>query len=707
VTGLLTWWVLRRYTTQPGALPGVLQRSPRGRRSLEVVLALTVLAWWLPYGMGVRPEAAVGFLAAATLLAVSVGVAQRRLAVLGVGVVTAALGVVCHPTGFVALAPLLVGLPGIVRVVREGVSTATAWLRGLAVIAPGSVAGVAAFGDGSLNDFLRGQEIFLSIQAQNDWTDEFQRWNFLLLDIAMGSYAKRAAVLLGVASLLWFAVIAAASRRRRTISPQLMLAGQSLAAGFLLLWITPSKWTHHFGALSGLGPAFLTLFLVSLPVLVRALPGPRPGWSAAVPAIGHGRAGFLARHARSERVALLVAAGGPARPGVPVRVRHLLDSPLLWLAVALGLIVLVRVLARRLGLPRNRPWLTALPVLACAFLATTVVYLLGSFAYGALRTLDSYSPWADALTDPFGENCGAAQAIDVPDVEAARPLEPAGDVDGAGGVFVEGAGFYPSSPPPTPPGSGPATHLWGSLEGQVDGDSVGEFASPWFDLPADLATSEELAVLASGKLDGEGNRLTVEYGRSDGDDVRVVSSADITDGSQSAIWRTHRLDVAAARAAGADSVRLLAVDGTTGGPGWLAFTGPSVVPVVSLSDYIPTGAPVATAWQMAFLFPCQRQLDISDGITEPMSYAVMWGDEGVQGVADATWQFNRGGLFSPALRSSSVTLVGGRFPDFPMISTVQVYRVVAPYPTSAYDLEQRRELRWGWQGPDEARWPYT
>ena len=58
------------------------------------------------------------------------------------------------------------------------------------------IALLTAFVDGGLRDFLRGQAIFLSIQAQESWTTEIQRYTFLLTEIPMGNYAKRAAVLL-------------------------------------------------------------------------------------------------------------------------------------------------------------------------------------------------------------------------------------------------------------------------------------------------------------------------------------------------------------------------------------------------------------------------------------------------------------------------------------------------------------------------------
>ena len=705
VTGLLTWFVLRRITTRSGAVPAVLTRSWRGRLSLNLVLGLALLAWWMPYGMGVRPESMVGFLAVLTLLLVSSGIRRRNVVLLSLAVVSAAMSVVAHPTGFVALAPLLAGLPQAIPVLREGSTPLRALARAVVVIAPGAIAGVASFGDGSFNDFRRGQEIFLSIQEQNDWYDEYQRYSLLFNQIPMGSYAKRAAVVLGIVCLLWFAVLGAASRRSGRVSPQLRLAAQSLALAYLLLWITPSKWTHHFGALDGLGPAFLGLFLVSLPVLVRGLPGGlRSGWVVGTAAIGSAVLTFALSLHGPNSWAYSWMMGVPHADQPPfVSFLHL-DSPALWLVGILALVGLVRLAHRPLGLPRRRPWLTALPVAAAVFLAVNVVYLLGSFAYGAVRTTDTYSPWADAVQDPLGSSCGPAKAIDVLDVDAARPLDPVPGTGGPTGVFTAGGGYYPASPPPSDPGTGAAAQVWGSLDGEVDGDDTGDFTSPWFQLPTDLGRDQQLAFLISGKVDDGGNVLTVEYGRGSGAQRQVVSTARVEDQMQTATWRTRQLDLAAARAAGADSVRVVAHDATVGGPGWLAFTGPSVMPVEKLSDYVPAGAPVGTAWQITWLFNCERQVDITDGITEPMQYAVNYTGSG--GLTDAIWQLNRGGLFAPTARDSSLTLVGGRFPDYPGITNVEVYRVHAPYATAAYDLRQQTVQRLGWQGPDEARWPY-
>jgi hypothetical protein len=204
VAGLATWALLRRYVTRPGALPLEVARSAWGRRWAAALLGAAFLAWWLPYGMGVRPEAIVGLLALVSLSAVMTALRTRRLVPVAIAVCAAAFALGCHPTGFVAFGPLLVALPRLVRLVWSGRPRGDGLVRTALVLAPAGLMSAAAFADGSLNDFLRGQAIFLSIQPQDSWEDEYQRYGFLLSPNPMGSYARRAAVLLGIAALVWF-----------------------------------------------------------------------------------------------------------------------------------------------------------------------------------------------------------------------------------------------------------------------------------------------------------------------------------------------------------------------------------------------------------------------------------------------------------------------------------------------------------------------
>jgi arabinosyltransferase C len=60
--------------------------------------------------------------------------------------------------------------------------------------------------------------------------------------------------------------------------------------------------------------------------------------------------------------------------------------------------------------------------------------------------------------------------------------------------------------------------------------------------------------------------------------------------------------------AGADRVRVIAVDGSSDPDGWLALTGPRLRRVVPLTDYLRTAGPVLVNWPIAFVFPCIRDV---------------------------------------------------------------------------------------------------
>ena len=71
------------------------------------------------------------------------------------------------------------------------------------------------------------------------------------------------------------------------------------------------------------------------------------------------------------------------------------------------------------------------------------------------------------------------------------------------------------------------------------------------------------------------------------------------------LWRSIGID-ASAIPAGADRVRIRAVDARTDPLGWLAVTGPRLRSVIGLTDFLADKGPVLVTWPMAFLFPCVR-----------------------------------------------------------------------------------------------------
>ncbi|GAA4688783.1 arabinosyltransferase EmbC [Pseudonocardia yuanmonensis] len=694
VFGLIAWAAVRRFTAT-----ALREAAPDRRwiRSLSrTVLGITFLAWWLPQDMGVRPESAVTVGGALALLGVAVAVRRSRLSVAWLAFVAAAAGFAVHPTGFTALAPIVAGLPALWQLVRTP-SVLGTLARAVAVVSGATVASLLAFTDGAFRDFLRGQEIFLGIQDQNDWADEIQRYNFLLTNIAMGSYAKRVAVLVTVVALLWFAVLVAAARARRLTVPwPLMFSGCTAALAFLLLWPTPSKWTHHFGALAATCSAFLALLIVLGIPLARRLEARLP-----VP--------LLAAVAGSFVLALALAGQGPnawpytwligiRRPEKAPAVSVVeFGDPLWWL---LGLAVIVGILALGARLRGTRDLrlhlLRAVPAMVVLGLLANVVYLVGTFGLAVDRTSGSWSFWGDNFRDPGARDCNAARAVRVLDPAGARTLTPAtGLPEPAEPQGFAADGFPRGDGPPLPPGRGMFAGSWGSFVAR-DGTpeaTTGQVTTPWWDLPTLPADgSAQVAVLAAGTLE-QGNSLVAEFGRRAADGtVRSVDTVPLTDTASDTIWRTFALPDAGGRA---DLVRLTAVDRSGGIGGWLAFTAPAVAQQVPLREALPAGA-VALSWQVAFQFPCLPLPRVADGITEPPRSAVVWGDPSLSGFDDATWQPFRGGLFGQVRRISTGLQLATTLDGVPEDErNLEVYLFDPPYPADAYDLARGERVTGG------------
>jgi hypothetical protein len=686
VAGLLTYALVRAVVASVVPRPGSAGR----RLGRSAVVAVVFAAAWLPFSMGVRPESVVGLLAVSSLAAVLVARRRASLAWFALSLVLAGLAITCHPTGVVALAPWLAGLPSMWPLIR-GATVGRTLARALCVVAPAAVSAVPGFLDGSLNDFLRSDEIFEE-WPNSQWYDEWLRYQFLLSDNPMGNYAKRAIVLVGIVVLVWSLVLLVLSAGRRTTSwpPALVLTTASYGLGLLLLSLTPSKWTHHFGSLAGTGAVFISCCLLYL--------------GRSVVAAGRGRsiAPAVTLAGISLVLAFALAMHGPNwwpyswMLGMPQAFErpHLgplaLDSPALWAValLALAAVVAVRTSRRRRSLARVAARTGTAAVVA--FLTAVVAYTLGGTAYATAVTAGTYSPPADALRDPLASDCGPQGAVTAPDPATARTLVPlaAGGATGAG--FVRD-GHLPSAPPADGAVGRPET--WGSYTPADREAGIGQLTTGWYETPAELR-GQELLVLVSGRL-GEGNQARARYGQLRGGEVVEVGEQVLDDGADTPIWRQIPLQPPG----GADVVRIEATDGTAGLGGWLAVSAPQVAEVRPLTGLIPRSATVAVSWQFAFLFPCAEQPSTVHGITEPSDWVIAWGDRGTAGLDDNVFTDGRGGLFHPTIRSATLTKLDAAMVEHPEVALLQVYRVDHPFPAVAYDLDRDRSVRWDWQGP--------
>jgi len=603
LVGCATWFVLSRGVLGT-ALPGIA-----GTARVRVLAAAFFLAAWLPFNLGTRPEpyVALGVTAVLALL-----LRARSVAGLGAAVLVAGLTVPVSPTAVLVAAPALALAPRILRVLRAGARDRCDVLARLALLAGvGSVAVVLVFADQSWAGLAAATELHTAFDPSVPWHHEAERYAFLLGFDSQGSAARRLPVLLGLALLPAVGVLLA--RRGRGIlrgDATHLLAG-SAAWGFALLWLLPSKWTHHFGALAGLLAALLVGGVV---LLARAAGTRRDDWlglaAGAVAAIAAAVA-FAAANVWFLPVNYPVPwADGPIRPfGLP------LDSPVLWAGVAL----VTGGLGALRG--RGRRALVAAPaVVTTAAAGTLVVLLVVSFVGAAGQRPGGYTlAGANLDTLTGGPSCGIADHVEaLPDVpDGALVPVPGSEAQLAG--FEPGTGFPATVAPPDPPGQGASTYLWGSRA--PDAVGTGELTSPWFALPA-LGPGRELAVSAAGRVGG-GTGLTLEFARG-GEVLGVVTPQAPAQNSSGADAR-GRVGVAVPDLGwrgmavqpqqvppGADQVRLRAVDAATDPDGWLAVTGPRIREVISLTDYLQSSSagrgPVLIDFQMAFLLPCQREI---------------------------------------------------------------------------------------------------
>ncbi len=606
VLGMVTWFVVSRGILG-AALPAVAATV-----RIRLLAAVFLLAAWLPFNLGVRPEpyVALGVTGVLALLW-----RARGLAALGWAALVAGLTVPISPSGILVAAPVAVFAPRILAIVRGSARRPVEVLaRSLLLCGIGAVGLTAIFADQTWDGLVTATHWHNSFGPSLPWYHEPDRYRFLLGDDQNGNATKRIPVLLTLAVLPILGVLLA----RRTEAGgadrcAARLAGVVIAA-LALLWLTPSKWSHHFGALAGLIASFLVVAVAlilrrhRLPVTDRSSLG--IGVAGAALVAGAAGLAFAGPNAWWQPAVYdLPWAAGPVRPiGLP------LDSPLLWMgALALGYAVLTA---------RTTLVAVAPAVLAVAAAGTAVAVLLGSFLAAPLRRPAGSLAMVNLHRLAGGPYCGLADDIQVlPDGAVLVPA-----VAGSAGSrvgFTALAGFDPGVAPPDPPGTVTSAQLWGSLVGGPA--NTGTLTSPWFKLPA-LTPGSGVAVSVSGRTD-RGNTLALEFGRAVGTEVialgrralldRVRLDQDHLDGPPDyRPWRSIGLD-AAQIPAGATRVRIRAVDATTDPDGWLAVTGPRLRSVVRLTEFLAGHGPVLVNWPQAFLFPCVHDIvEVAGGLAQ-------------------------------------------------------------------------------------------
>lgn len=681
LAAVLTWLVLSRGVLG-AAIPGQHHRP-----LVRVLAAVAFLSWWLPFGMGVRPEAFEALGLTVVLAAVLQAARTERRVWLGVAALAAGLSIAVNPMGITAITPFLVLAPRLWRMAGVGLAALLAGIASFGV--------VAMFADQSLFGAAKATDLHGYYGPNVSWFQEVTRWQYLLGFDLQGDVARRAAVLLTL-------VVAALSivvllRHRADGLRMAHVPAASLLLSMGLMTLTPSKWTHYFGALAGVGAATVTAGVVL--VGVAAVTASRDRVVLVAGLVGTVLAGGAAALVFSGKNNWFLHSQygvpwgeGPVRP---------LNNPLVWLLVA-GLLMAASALFRR-GDDRVRRALIRTPALVCVTaMGVAVTIVLGSFAAAPIRQGDAYSIGAQSIAAARGGSCGIADKIVVtPDLVGLR----GGDGAEMAG-FTEGSGFAPGF---TPPADVP---LWGSLTGgQIN---TGTLTTGWFPLPA-LAPDQELAFGVAGRS-GDGNRVALEFSGPGGtrevvlDDTWMDSDERETYPSDHVIedepqdhpgWRDMHLSPAQIPA-GADRVRITASDTTTDPAGWVAVSGPRVRQVIPLTEYMQDKAPTYVDWSMTWNVPCLRNLpEVGGGLVQAPAYMITPPDSmGFGGTA----AFERGiggtfaGVRDVGVQEEIPTRLNGyeKTPEYSEWG--HLIEVQYPYPGNRFDVQRVEAPRWGWRG---------
>src|SRR5438270_726007 len=181
VLGVATWFVLSRGVLG-AALPGVA-----GTVRIRLLAAVCLLAAWLPYNLGVRPEPYV---------------AGAVTAALGWAALVAGLTIPISPSGLLVAAPIVVFGPRIVAILRESArGRAEVAARVLLLCCIAAVGLTVIFADQTWDGLVTATRWHTFFGPSLPWYQEPERYRFLLGKDQDGSATKRIPVLLTLALL--------------------------------------------------------------------------------------------------------------------------------------------------------------------------------------------------------------------------------------------------------------------------------------------------------------------------------------------------------------------------------------------------------------------------------------------------------------------------------------------------------------------------
>lgn len=649
VCGIVCWLLLSREVL-PRLGPAVTASKPA-----VWAAGLVLLAAWMPFNNGLRPEGQIATGALITYVLIERAIISGRMTPAALATMVAAFTLGIQPTGLIAVAALLAGGRPILRILVKRHRLVGTWPLVAPLLAAGTIVLAVVFADQTIATVLEATRIRTDIGPAQPWYTENLRYYYLILPTVDGSLSRRFGFLITALSL--FASMFVLLRRKRVPGvargPAWRLIGTILGTIFFLQF-APTKWVHHFGLFAAVGAAMAALATVLVsPIVMR--------WARNRMAVVSAVFFVLALCFASTNGWWYVSSYGVPFNNAMPKVAGITVSTIFFALFALAALwaLFLHFADRSRGQGPVTRALTAAPItLAAAFM---VVVFIGSMLAGIVRQYPTYSNgWSNLRA--FVGGCGLADDVLVepnPNDGFLTPQQgnygPLGPLGGVGAV-----GFTPSGVPekivaetirmnlpmpgtdydwdqptklktpgvngstvPLPYGLDPAkVPLAGSY---VEGpQQQSKLTSAWYTLPARDEAHPLVVVTAAGTVTGdsvfngrtEGQTVELEYARQ-GPDGAPVSAGRLVPYDLGPVpsWRNLRFPRSQIPA-DAVAVRIVAEDLSLTPGDWIAVTPPRVPEVRSVQEYVGSDQPVLMDWAVGMAFPCQQPMLHANGVTQ-------------------------------------------------------------------------------------------
>jgi arabinosyltransferase B len=655
IAGLLCWLLLSREVL-PRLGPAVVSN-----RAAVWAAGLVLLAAWMPFDNGLRPEGQIALGSLITYVLIERAMLSGRMTPAALAILSAAFTLGIQPTGLIAVAALIAGGRPILRILVRRHRIIGTWPLVAPLLAAGTVVLNVVFADQTLATVLEATKIRTAIGPSQAWYTENLRYYYIFLPTVDGSLSRRFGFLITALSLVTAMFIMLRRKRIPGVArgPAWRLMGVIFGTMFFLMF-TPTKWVHHFGLFAAVGAAMAALATVLVsPTVLR--------WS-------RNRMAFLTAllfvlalcFATTNGWWYVSSYGVPFNNAMP-RIDGISISTIFFVLFAISALYTVSLhfASRERGEGRVARALTAAPIpIASGFM---VVVFVGSMLAGVVRQYPTYSNTAANLR-AFVGGCSLADDVLVePDANAGfltplpgnyGPLGPLGGVNPVGfspnGVpeHIVAEAVRMTLPQPgtdydwdaptklsTPGINGSTVPLPYGLDPSrvpvagswVEGPQQQSLlTSAWYRLPAPDNGHPLLVVTAAGVITGNsvlyghtvGQTVELEYAKAGPGGVPVPAGRLVPyDLGPAPSWRTLRFPRLAIPH-DAVAVRIVARDLSLTPGDWIAVTPPRVPVLRSLQQYVGSTTPVLMDWAVGLAFPCQHPMLHNAGVTEIPAFRI-------------------------------------------------------------------------------------